>query len=340
MRQVVDVTLPPSPLTAAIKRHPIAVVAERTGLTQDLLRIWERRYGAVTPDRGPDDKRLYSDEDVERLRLLDAAVRGGRRIGNVASLETTALASLVHGDLAAGRPPLTIASSELPDPAVIGVLMAAIRAFDSRAFDEQLRRAAALLGVPRFLESVLAPLLREVGDQWHEGRLTVAQEHFASSAVADMVSQTMRSVSAPNHAPRLLVTTLPESRHVIGAILAGAMAATDGWHVIFLGAELSPEDIVSAASTSDADAVALSVTFTPDPVGTVDQIRRLRQALPPSVRLIVGGSAIQAVAKDVAASGIPVGATLEDLRQGLRGVARRGPAPRQAAPAHEGRKLA
>jgi methanogenic corrinoid protein MtbC1 len=331
------VTVPPSLLPAAIKRHPIAVVAERTGLTQDLLRIWERRYGAVTPDRGPDDKRLYSDEDVERLRLLDAAVRGGRRIGNVASLDTTALAGLVHGDLAAGRPP---SASDQPDPALIGAMMAAIRAFDSRAFDDQLRRAAALLGVPRFLESVLAPLLREVGDQWHEGRLTVAQEHFASSAVADMVSQAMRSVSAPNHAPRLLVTTLPESRHVIGAILAGAMAATDGWHVIFLGAELSPSDIISAATTSDADAVALSVTFTPDPGGTVDQIRHLRHALPPSVLLIVGGSAIQAVAKDVAASGIPVGATLEDLRQGLRGVARRGPAPRQAPPAHEGRQLA
>jgi methanogenic corrinoid protein MtbC1 len=317
-------------MPSATKRHPIAVVAERTGLTQDLLRIWERRYGAVTPDRGPDDKRLYSDDDVERLRLLDAAVRGGRRIGNLASLETTELASLVHGDLAAGRRPLAMPPDEEPDPALIAAMMAAIRAFDSRAFDDQLRRAAALLGVPRFLESVLAPLLREVGDQWHEGRLTVAQEHFASSAAADMVSQAMRSVSAPNEAPRLLVTTLPESRHVIGAILAGAMAATDGWHVIFLGAELSPADIVSAATTSDADAVALSVTFSPDPGGTVEQIRRLRASLPPSVLLIVGGSAIQAVARDVAAAGIPVGATLEDLRQGLSGVARRGRAPRQA----------
>ena len=320
---------PPPPFTT--KRHPIAVVAERTGLSQDLLRVWERRYGAVTPGRGSDDKRLYSDADVERLRLLDAAVRGGRRIGNIATLETTELASLVHGDLAAGRGPVDAPPADQPDGALIEAMVGAIRAFDSRAFDDQLRRAATLLGVPRFLELVVAPLLREVGDEWHEGRLTVAQEHFASSAAADMVGQAMRSVSAPRDAPRLLVTTLPESRHVIGAVLAGAMAATDGWHVIFLGAELSPADIASAAAKSDADAVALSVTYTPDPGRTIEEIRLLRATLPPGVLLIVGGSAIQAVAPEVAAAGIPVGENLDDLRQALGRVARRGSRPEAPA---------
>lgn len=319
-----------APTPSDTKRHPIAVVVERTGLSQDLLRVWERRYGAVTPGRGPDDKRLYSDADVERLRLLDAAVRGGRRIGNVANLETTDLASLVQDDLAAGRGPADATLPDEPDPALIGAMMGAIRAFDSRAFDDQLRRAAALLGVPKFLELVVAPLLRQVGEEWHGGRLTVAQEHFASSAAADMVGQAMRSVSAPSNAPRLLVTTLPESRHVIGAVLAGAMAATDGWHVIFLGAELSPADIVSAAVRSDADAVALSVTYTPDPGRTIEEIRQLRATLPPGVMLIVGGSAIQAIAGEVAAAGVPVGEGLDDLRHALGRAARRGTLPAAA----------
>ena len=319
-----------APLPSTTKRHPIAVVAERTGLSQDLLRVWERRYRAVTPGRGADDKRLYSDADVERLRLLDAAVRGGRRIGNVARLGSGELASLVHGDQAAARAPAARPQDRLPDSALIDAMMGAIRAFDSRTFDDQLRRAAAQEGVPKFLESVVAPLLRAVGDEWHGGRLTVAQEHFASAAAADMVGQAMRSMSAARDAPRLLVTTLPESRHVIGAILAGAMAATDGWHVIFLGAELSPGDIVSAAAKSDADAVALSVTYTPDPADTIEQIRLLRATLPAGVFLIVGGSAIQAVAPEVVAAGIPVGETLDDLRHGLSRVARRGVTTRQA----------
>ena len=82
-------------------RHPIALVTERTGLSQDLLRVWERRYRAVVPTRGPGGQRLYSDADIERLSLLHAATRAGRSISRVASLADEALAELVEEDLAA-----------------------------------------------------------------------------------------------------------------------------------------------------------------------------------------------------------------------------------------------
>src|SRR5687768_11395483 len=79
-------------------RHPIAVVSERTGLSQDILRVWERRYGAVSPTRTESGERLYSDADVARLRLLDAAVAAGRRISRVATLSTTELEALIADD--------------------------------------------------------------------------------------------------------------------------------------------------------------------------------------------------------------------------------------------------
>src|SRR6188768_2569345 len=85
----------------ATPRHPIAVVAERTGLSQDLLRVWERRYQAVIPTRGPGGQRLYSDADIERLALLHAATRAGRSISRVANLSDATLAELVDEDLAA-----------------------------------------------------------------------------------------------------------------------------------------------------------------------------------------------------------------------------------------------
>ena len=82
-------------------RHPIAVVTERTGLSQDVLRIWERRYRAVVPTRGPGGQRLYSDADIERLTLLHDATRAGRGISRVANLADDALAALVDEDVAA-----------------------------------------------------------------------------------------------------------------------------------------------------------------------------------------------------------------------------------------------
>lgn len=284
--------------------------------------MWERRYGVVRPARSSGGERIYSDADLSRLRLLAAAVRAGRRIGAIARHDSAALERLVGEDEAAGRPRVDAASDD-PDDTVIEPMLDAIRGLDSRALDDRLRRAAALYGVPKFLEFIVAPLLRQVGDDWHSGELTIAQEHFASATVTDVVAEMMRAVSAANDAPRLLVTTLPESRHVIGAALAGASAAADGWHVIFLGAELPAAEIVKAAAAADADAVAISVTYTPDPQATVAEIRRLREALPSGVLLVVGGAAIQGLTSDLSAAGIPVGDTLDDLRKRLRKVASR-----------------
>ena len=80
---------------AAEAKHPIAIVAERTGLTQDVIRVWERRYGAVDPARGKGGQRLYTDADVERLHLLNRASDAGRSIGQIAKLPPSDLARMV-----------------------------------------------------------------------------------------------------------------------------------------------------------------------------------------------------------------------------------------------------
>ncbi|UCC49299.1 MAG: MerR family transcriptional regulator, partial [Gemmatimonadota bacterium] len=85
------------------KRHPIRIVARRTGLSRDVLRAWELRHGAVEPERTPAGQRLYSDDDIERLRLIQRSLEAGRRIGQVAGLPTEELARLVGEDERAER---------------------------------------------------------------------------------------------------------------------------------------------------------------------------------------------------------------------------------------------
>jgi DNA-binding transcriptional MerR regulator len=81
-----------------VKRHPIQVVVRRTGLTADVLRAWEKRYGVIEPGRSEGGRRLYSDRDIERLRLLRRATGAGRRISQIAGLATEELAALVKED--------------------------------------------------------------------------------------------------------------------------------------------------------------------------------------------------------------------------------------------------
>ena len=299
-------------------RHPIAVVTERTGLSQDVLRVWERRYGAVVPARGPGGQRLYTDADIERLGLLQAATRAGRSISRVASLSTEAVAELVEEDAAARerRLPAVVSAPQSRD--VVESALACARTLDSSGLDDTLRRAVAMTGVSAFIESVAAPLLRRVGDEWHAGRLSFAQEHLVSSLVHDIVAESMRSFGRQNGAPRLLVTTPAGERHAIGAVLAGAAAAVEGWNVLYLGADLPAADIAEAAVAAGVSVVALSIVYLGDRDAVVEQVHILRSRLPATITLIAGGAGAGALTAELSAVGVRVESSVQGLLAELR----------------------
>ena len=299
-------------------RHPIAVVAERTGLSQDLLRVWERRYGAVTPTRGPGGQRLYSDADIERLTLLHAATRGGRSISRVASLANEALAELVDEDVAARERRTAVPGGSGEKRDLVGEALFLARALDSSALDDTLRRAVAVLGVASFIESVAAPLLRRVGNEWHAGRLSIAHEHMVSSLLHDIVAERMRAFGKREGAPVLIVGTLAGERHAIGAVLAGATAAVEGWNVLHLGADLPATAIADAARSSDARVVAVSIVYVDDRDALLAELRALRAALPAGVTLVAGGGGTGGIASDLSAMGVRVETSVNGLLDELR----------------------
>lgn len=300
-------------------RHSIRVVAERTGLSPDVLRVWERRYAAVVPARDETGQRVYTDADVERLRLLHAATRAGRAIGRIAEMPLEELESLVREDEAARA---VAPGRELaPEPAVdLDQALLHCRMHDPTGLEGLLERWLMLLGAPTFLERAAAPLLRRIGDEWHAGRLTPAQEHLATAAVERVVAGTLSPLAVPPDAPTVIVTTPAGERHQSGALLAAAAAATTGWHVIFLGADLPAESIAEAAVATGAEAVGLSLVFAENRMRAVSELRELRRLLAPHVRMLVGGGAASALRSDLEPAGMQVFTTLDELREALLGA--------------------
>jgi methanogenic corrinoid protein MtbC1 len=191
-------------------------------------------------------------------------------------------------------------------------------ALDAAALDGLLRRTAAQFGVATFTERVAAPMLHRVGDEWHAGRLTIAHEHLASAAVHDILVETMRALARDAHDARVVVATPPGDRHAIGAALAGAAAAAEGWGVIYLGTDVPAGEIAAAAVATGARAVAISVVYVDDRERTLGDLRTLRARLPASVTLLVGGAGATLLAADLGRAGIHVGASVEALRVALR----------------------
>ena len=268
--------------------HPIRVVCRRTGLKPDLLRAWERRYGAINPGRSETRRRLYSDADIERIQLLRRAIEGGRSIGQIASLSDEEIEALIEADRPDPSTGMDPASESTPEAAqLLDAAYRAVRLMDSKRLAFELVRAQERLSRRAVLEGVIVPLLRRIGRAWESGELQPSQEHLASAVIRTNVGSLLTTYQPPLGAPRIVVTTMSGQRHELGALLCAATAAGSGWDVTFLGAELPTEDIATAVRETASHALALS--FTMELSDTVDQLKELVGFLRNDVAVIVGG---------------------------------------------------
>jgi DNA-binding transcriptional MerR regulator/methylmalonyl-CoA mutase cobalamin-binding subunit len=275
------------------KRHPIQVVARRTGLSPEVLRVWEKRYGAVMPGRTDTGRRVYSDEDIEHLRLLRQATVSGRRIGDVAHLTHEELERIVREDLRASREGIRARRETATTPEVEGFMeecLQAIHALDVRKLEASLGRAIVALSSPQLIEGLLAPLVRTLGELWENGQLRPYHEHLATALVRQMMGPMMTASKADPTAPMLVVTTPSGQRHEIGAILASAAALAEGWRVIYLGPDLPAADIARAVEQVGGDAVALSLVYPADDPDVAHELELLKDQLDPDTPIFVGGA--------------------------------------------------
>jgi len=272
----------------------VKVASQRCGLSAHVIRIWERRYGAVEPDRTATNRRLYSDEQIERLGLLRDVTQSGHRIGQVAKLPTEKLRELAkesHGTNRHIPRALTVVpvATNLLDECV-----AAVKSLDARALDDTLKRAATGLGAHGLLQRVVAPLAHTIGELWRDGSITAAHEHFATAVIRVFLSQAAKPSAGADNAPVLLVTTPTGQIQELGALLVGAAAANLGWYVIYLGASLPAAEIAGAARQMRARAVALSLVYPEDDPRLESELVLLREYLMPEVAILVGGRAMPA----------------------------------------------
>lgn len=274
--------------------HAIKIVARRTGLTAHVIRIWEKRYGAVAPQRTGTNRRLYSEVQIERLGLLREVTQAGHSIGQVAKLPTEKLRKLAAEAAGAHRP---AARARHQPPATLSFLdeaISAVKALDAPRLEALLKRAETALGGQGLLQRVVAPLAQTIGELWRDGSITAAHEHFASAVIRMFLGYAAKPFAADEAAPVIVVATPAGQIHELGALLVGAAAANLGWHVTYLGASLPAAEIAGAARQNRARVVALSLVYPEDDPRLESELTKLHELLPGEVVLLVGGRAMPA----------------------------------------------
>jgi DNA-binding transcriptional MerR regulator len=256
--------------------YPLRAATRLTGLSPEVLRAWERRHGVVQPLRTPGGSRRYSAADIERLRLVKAAVDAGDRIGQVAQLDLAELKrrSVLTGARATGH---------------LDEILNALDLLESAESQRLLSLQLSALGPVRFAREVALPLVHEIGERWANGRLGIAAEHLATGMLRSLLGSALQPTATSLMGPRIVFATPTGERHELGLLMAALTALGAGANPVYLGVEVPIEDLLGAVAATGAAALALSLVSIPAAQAT-RAVGALRGGLANEVRLWLGGS--------------------------------------------------
>ena len=261
----------------------ISAVERDTGLSKDILRMWERRYGFPKPQRDSSGERIYPLDQVEKLQLIKRLMERGHRPGKIISLSAEDLTAL------GARPSSVPSTRPRPD---LEVFLSLIRNHQLSELQWQLRQTFMRQGLQLFICETIAPLNHAVGDAWLRGELAVFEEHAYTEHVEGLLRNAVASIQPRGGSPRVLLTTFPNEKHTIGLLMVEALLALEGAYCIPLGAETPLADISQAVAAHNVDVVALSFSGAFNETNAAARLVELRATLRGKTRIWAGGACV------------------------------------------------
>jgi DNA-binding transcriptional MerR regulator len=287
-------------LVSAHPRLRIGELSRRLGVSAELLRAWERRYGLLEPERSDGGFRLYGDADEERVRLMQAHLANGVSAAQAARL---ALAGERPRDVA-DQP--AAASGEAAHEA-IDALRRALESYDEVTAHAVIDSLLASFTLDTVVRDVLMPYLHDLGDRWESGAVSVAQEHYASSILRGRLLGLARGWGQ-GRGPRAVLACAPAEQHDLALITFGLALRSRGWRITFLGQDTPVAELIRTAESLRPELVVVTATTTRRLIAAADGLEELQHIAPLA---IAGPGAKATVARRVGArvlEGDPVSA--------------------------------
>lgn len=282
----------------------IAALSRRTGVAPDTLRKWEQRYGILRPTRTDGGQRRYSEHDVDRVLWLKARLAEGYRIGEAAGL-------------------LGSESSETATTpqALVRLIFQATQRSDASAVNRLLDHAFAG-DIADACTHIVTPLLVEVGEAWHQGRMSIAQEHLVTAAVRARLERKLAEARAAVHG-RAVLACAPGERHELGLLMLAVMLRADGWDVAYLGPDMPVGESFRLAVDSGARILCFSIGTAAAAQSFAAEIAAIEQRPADLVLLLGGRAASQLLATRTGARHIDgdLEAVVQSLRSPLHSAA-------------------
>jgi DNA-binding transcriptional MerR regulator len=300
--------------------YSIRHVSAKTGLPKYLIRVWESRYSAVSPLRSNGNRRLFCDNDIERLQLLSKAVDGGHSISQVAVLPHEELMRIVGTDSSETRHQITENKPESPGAgSYYRKSLQLIAELDVNGLQTTLDQAAINLTRPTVILDVIVPLYMEAKRLVQSGNLRLINLNAVTSILQAFLWDLLRNTVVSESAPKIVIGTPTGQRSEIVALAQALIAVESGYRALYFGPNLPANDIAAAVKSNATQAVALFIGDSEVETSAASEVKKLRGKLDDDINILVcthGNTEISDLAK---LAGISV-TTLSNFRQKLENL--------------------
>ncbi len=260
-------------------------VAQETSVPADTFRAWERRYGVPRPHRTDGGHRLYSERDIAIIRWLRDRTAEGMTISQaIALMATGSEVNLNWLDTAVDTEPHSWERFNAQ-------LFAALTDFNEKRAEKIMGEAFALYPLDDVFFNLVQPTMVEVGEQWHQGKISVAAEHFATQFMRRKLSSIFNNYNISEGRGVILVGCAPGELHDLGSLLLAVLLVRHGWQVIYLGAQVPLKDLIDTIERLQPDMVCMSASTIDTAIELVDVAKVITNLTPPRPHFGYGGRA-------------------------------------------------
>lgn len=280
-------------------------VVRQTGIPAPTLRAWERRYDILTPRRGANDYRLYSERDIVTITWLHARIASGLTISQAIALlrslepvrgnsrRTRAIETPAQQppETAPATPAVPAASGSLALEELSAALLRQFVNLDEAGALRTMTQAFAVYSIEDVCISLFTPILVRIGELWSEGVVSVTVEHFASALIRGRLESLYRSAPQTTTGPLVLVGSAPGELHDLGSLMLALFLRRAALRVVYLGQSVETTSLIATVEHFRPAGLALSVSLPAHAETVIEVGHRLAALSDLPTKYFVGGQA-------------------------------------------------
>lgn len=279
-----------------MEKFSVKAVVRLTGINQNTLRGWERRYGAISPDRDNEGRRSYGLKDIERIKILLSLVKEGHAIGKISKLPNNTLKKLLKNSLSPVASELNASSPKTKF--FLNEMISALQNFELENLNLVLQKTRFELSSKEIIINLIMPLMEQVGHLVYDNKISISQEHLLSSLIRDFLGNLNQSLSPYDFVSRektksIILTTREGDIHEFGILMSSILCNLYRFRTYYLGPNMPVEDLIEAVNQLKVDFIVLGFMRLPkdrEIISAEAYLKELDRRLPRRVTICFGGS--------------------------------------------------